>query len=392
MVDFNKENMKKIFIIITFAVLLYVGVNHLDIVGLCITYILGVISPFIIGGCIAFVLNVPMSFFEEQFFSRYRGKHNKLIQKIKRPASLVLVLILLVAVLFIVLFLIIPEVGSTLVSIAQAIPGFMKDVQAWANELIEWYNKITKESVSFEFNMNWDQIINGVIDFLKSGVTSILGSTIQIATSIVNGVVSFFIAFIFALYMLFQKEHLTMQCKKVLYACMKEARADQVTRIVRMTGHTFSRFLSGQCLEAVILGTLFFVVLTLFQFPYALLIGVMVTILALIPMVGAFIACILGAFLILMVDPTKAIWFVLLFLVLQQVEGNLIYPRVVGNSVGLHPLWVLFAITVGGSLMGIIGMIVFIPLMSVIYVLLGEHVEHRLKVKKVHKEKWEPRK
>ena len=201
--------------------------------------------------------------------------------------------------------------------------------------------------------------------------------------SIVSGVVSaatnFVIAFVFAMYIVLQKERLSVQVRKIMYAFLPRKGADWINRVASLAYTTFSHFFTGQCLEAVILGTMFFVAMTIFRFPYALLVGILVAFTALIPIFGAFIGCVVGAFLILMENPMQAVLFVVMFLILQQIEGNLIYPHVVGNSVGLPSIWVLVAVTVGGSLMGIVGMLVFIPLMSVCYTLFRQWVYDRLK-------------
>ena len=227
--------------------------------------------------------------------------------------------------------------------------------------------------------MDWQNLLQKGIDFFQSGAQIVLGSAFQVAHGIFSGLTTFVIGFVFACYILIQKEKLGTQCKKLLYAYLKEHQAKRVLEIAALTHRTFAKFLTGQCLEAVILGTMFFVAMTIFRFPYALLVGVLIAITALIPIFGAFIGCVVAAFLILMVNPIQAIGFVILFLVLQQLEGNFIYPHVVGGSVGLPSIWVLVAVTVGGSLMGIIGMLIFIPLMSVLYTLLREDVYKRLR-------------
>lgn len=205
-----------------------------------------------------------------------------------------------------------------------------------------------------------------------------LDSTMSAARNIVSGVTTFAIAFVFACYILLQKERLYVQVKKILYAYIPEKRVQKILSVCSLTYKTFSSFLAGQCLEALILGMMFLVVMTIIRLPYALLIGVLIAFTALIPIFGAFIGCVVGAFLILMVDPMKAVLFVIVFLILQQIEGNLIYPKVVGNSVGLPSIWVLAAVSIGGSLMGVVGMLVFIPMVSVLYALLRESVLERL--------------
>ena len=193
-----------------------------------------------------------------------------------------------------------------------------------------------------------------------------------------SGVTTFVIAFVFACYILLQKERLNIQIRKIMYAYMKKDLVKKVLDVCSLTYKTFSSFLTGQCVEAVILGTMFVIAMSVFRLPYALLVGVLIAFTALIPIFGAFIGCFVGAFLILMVAPMKALMFVIMFLVLQQIEGNLIYPKVVGSSVGLPSIWVLAAVSIGGSLMGVVGMLVFIPVVSVLYTLLRNNVYGRL--------------
>ena len=204
----------------------------------------------------------------------------------------------------------------------------------------------------------------------------------------VSGVSTFVISLIFSFYVLLQKEKLGRQGRQVIYGLLPLRQADRTLDVLRLSGRTFSSFLSGQCLEACILGTLFVAAMTIFRMPYALLVGVLIALTALIPIVGAFIGCAVGALLIAIDDPWKALWFIVLFLVLQQIEGNLIYPHVVGSSVGLPSIWVLAAVTLGGKLMGITGMLFFIPLCSVIYALFRSYVKNRLVSKAVPPEKW----
>lgn len=221
------------------------------------------------------------------------------------------------------------------------------------------------------------------LSFFTRGAGDVLNSTITAARSIVSGLTTFFIAFVFAIYILLQKEKLTRQCKRVMFAFMKKGKAEAALEVLSLTYKTFSSFLTGQCVEAVILGSMFVVAMTVFRLPYALLVGVVIAFTALIPIFGAFIGCVIGAFLIFMVNPVQALGFVVLFLVLQQIEGNLIYPHVVGGSVGLPSIWVLAAVSIGGSLMGVVGMLIFIPIVSVVYALFREVVYLKLKQKKM---------
>lgn len=214
----------------------------------------------------------------------------------------------------------------------------------------------------------------------------ILDSTFSVAKNIVSSVATFFIAFVFACYILLQKEKLSVQVRKILYAYLPEKKVGTVLAVCSLAYKTFSNFLTGQCVEALILGLMFFVTMSVIRLPYALLVGILIAFTALIPIFGAFIGCVVGAFLILMVAPVKALIFVVMFLVLQQIEGNLIYPKVVGNSVGLPSIWVLAAVSIGGSLMGVVGMLIFIPLVSVVYTLFRGDVYRRLAEKGITEE------
>lgn len=387
--NLSKENMKKMALLIVMAILVYNGVKHIDVVLDCIIKLLGLVFPFIIGGCVAFVLNVPMSAIERHVFERYHGKHQKLVSKIKRPLSFFMAVILVVGVIILVAVFITPQLGETIGAIINQIPKFFNDVQVWINQLMDEYKWVADQLGQLE--IDWNSLSKSLISFLQTSIGSAFSSTMGFAFALINGVVTFFLGFVFAVYVLFQKEKLSVQVKKMMYAYLKESHADRIIEVLHMTHRTFSRFLSGQCCEAVILGTLFFVTLTIFKMPYALLISVVIAFLSLIPIVGAFMGCFIGALLILMVNPWEAIAFVAIFLVIQQIEGNLIYPRVVGSSIGLPAIWVLVAVTVGGSAFGIAGMLVFIPLTSVVYSLLREWMYKRLSDRHIPKEKFEKR-
>ena len=227
--------------------------------------------------------------------------------------------------------------------------------------------------------LDWNQIMDMGLDFFRNGAGNVLDSTITVARNIVSGITTFFIAFAFAIYVLMQKEKLRRQAKTVLFAFVRKGRAEAALEVFSLTYQTFSGFLTGQCVEALILGSIFVAAMTVLQLPYALLIGILIGFTALIPIFGAFIGCIVGAFLIFIEDPIKALIFIALFLILQEIEGDLIYPHVVGKSVGLPSIWVLAAVSIGASLMGVVGMLIFIPIVSVIYALFREIVLIKLK-------------
>jgi len=384
--DFNRENMKKIFCIILFAGAVFWGAGNVSTLRDILSYILGVVFPFILGGCIAFILNVPMRFIESTFFDKYGGRHIKLVKKIKRPVSFILTLLFVISLVFIIFFLIIPQIGETIKSIGAKLPDFMTSVEAWVQDLIDQYGGVAGQIFNQDFN--WNELGSKAADIVQTGISNFVNSTVGVASSIISGVVSFFLGLVFSIYVLMQKEKLGRQVKCLMYAYLPQEGVDKILTVGGLANKTFSKFLSGQCLEACILGSLFFITLLIFSMPYALLISVLIAFTALIPVVGSFIGCGVGAFLILMISPVKAFWFIVLFLVLQQVEGNLVYPRVVGSSIGLPSIWVLVAVTVGGSVMGIFGMLLFIPLVSVIYALIREHMYKRLSNKKISQKKW----
>lgn len=376
--DLNKKNMKNIMLLIVFAVLFYVGIQRVESVAAGLSFVVSIVFPFLLGAAMAFILNVPMSFMEKRLFSKTKGKTKKL----KRPVCLVLSIFFVIAILWIVLLVVIPEVASTVASLSVNIEAALLKLQKWAMDIFEDNQQIEVWIASLQFD--WDGIIQTAFGFLKNGAGNVLNSTMTVAKTLINSVMNFCVAFVFACYILLQKEKLGVQIRKILYAFFSKKVVTKVLEIASLSYKTFSNFVTGQCCEAVILGTMFFISMSILRFPYALLVGVLIAFTALIPIFGAFIGCFLGTFLILVADPMKAIAFVILFLVLQQVEGNLIYPHVVGGSVGLPSIWVLVAVTVGGSLMGIVGMLVFIPICSVVYALFREMVYKRLKERGIH--------
>lgn len=375
--ELNQENIRKIKEIILFTAVIIVCLWKYETVLDILFFLLNILTPFILGGAIAFVLNVPMNFVQRHLFKEERIRNRKVSRKLARPVSMVLVLIVVFGIVAIVMFILIPQLGETFANLGRSIQAFIPQLQEWASRLFNDNKEIMDTVNNLEFD--WNKIMDTGINFFKSGAGSVVDSTITAAKSIVSGLTTFFIAFVFAIYILLQKEKLGVQAKKVLFAFVRRGRAEATVEVLSLTYNTFSSFLTGQCVEAVILGSMFAVSMTILKLPYALLVGMLIAFTALIPIFGAFIGCGVGAFLIFMVDPMKALIFVVLFLVLQQIEGNLIYPHVVGNSVGLPSIWVLAAVSIGGSLMGVVGMLIFIPIVSVVYALFREIVYLKLK-------------
>lgn len=377
--ELNKDNMKKISSLIVLAVILYLGIQHLDIVLEYLGAAGGLLFPFILGAAIAFVLNVPMKFIEEHVFGKSIAKGNKAAKRLARPVSLVMAILFFILVLMIVVLVVAPEMGTTIVNVAKQIEKNIPQLQKWLEENLKAGSPIVEWANSIDFQP--EKVLNSIVNVLKSGVNNVLTSTISVTVGIVSTAVNVGIGFIFSFYVLLQKERLTAQIKKAFRAIFKEKTYHYINHVCSLANRIFSSFITGQCIEAVILGSMFFVSMTILRLPYAMLVGVLIAFTALIPVFGGIIGCWVAFFLILMVNPLQALGFLALFLVLQQVEGNLIYPHVVGNSVGLPSIWVLVAVTLGGSLMGIVGMLVFIPLTSVLYTLFREWVEARLEKK-----------
>ncbi len=377
--EFKIKNKRTILLIIAFAIVFYWGLNHLVPILELAEKMVGVFSPFILGGAIAFVLNVPLKLIEKVL-----GPHMKNKKMLLRIISILLSFALAVGIVLFVIVTVIPELINTLVALNAGIPKFLDDVSKWVTGLTATYPEITDYIASLE--VNWTDLTHKALTVLQSSVTNVLSSTWGVATSVIGGITTTALGLIFSVYILAQKEKLGMQAKKIVYAYLPTKWVNRVLKVFHISNKTFSGFISGQCTEAVVFGCFCYLGMVLFRFPYALSISVLIGFLTLIPIVGAFLGTALGAILIMVTSPLRAVWFVVLIIVLQQIDGNLIYPRIVGNSVGLPGIWVMMAVTVGGSLMGILGMLVFVPLSSVLYALLRENVNIRLGKKDIKEE------
>ena len=379
--EWNKENLKGLLLVVCGGVAFYCALQNLPAVAAACGWLLGILAPFLLGAAIAFILNVPMRAIERHLYTNARRG-----AALRRPLFLVLTLVAVIGVLALAGGVIGPGVRDAVKSIASQVPAAFDRLYNWLLDLEKYLPQI--EGFVNELNIDWKSLSQKAIQLAQSWGGSLLSSGGGFIGGVVSGVSTFVIGLIFSVYILLQKEKLSRQGRQVLYGLLPQKKADRTLEILRLANRTFSSFLSGQCTEAVILGTLFVVVMTIFRLPYAVLVGVLIALTALIPIVGAFIGCGVGALLIAVTDPWKALVFVILFLVLQQIEGNLIYPHVVGSSVGLPSIWVLAAVTLGGKLMGVAGMLFFIPLCSVLYALFRDFVKGRLAEKKVPASKW----
>ena len=341
-----------------------------------LSFLTGILKPFILGGALAFILNLPLSFLEKKVFRNLKGRG----EKFKRPLSIFLSLVFVLLLILILLLTVVPEVISAFESIISSIPSLVTRVESWSNDVLTPVLKNNPELLK-SLETNWDSLLSKSLSFLKDGLSALLSSTLVAANSLISSITSFVVALIFAIYVLGDKERLERQFRSLLKAYTSKETEEYVLHVFSVLHRSFSSFISGQCLEAVILGSIFILVLSILRFPYSVMIGVVVMFSALLTIVGAFIACFFGAFIILLSSPVKALYFVVIFLIIQQLENNLIYPRVVGSSVGLPALWVFFAVTLGGALFGVVGMLFFIPVFSAVFVLLKEDVGRRIRWK-----------
>ena len=340
------------------------------------------LSPFVMGAAVAFVFNVPMRGVEKQLSD---------IQKpgLRRGLALVITIGLIVLVLAGVVGLLIPQIQKTVDTLSVRFPPFLMRAGETAMQFLEKHPELQNWVADHpEFtNVDWNTVIQKAFSFLGDSAGTIVDSAFSAIGSVTGAIVNIFISLFFAIYCLTRKEILARQGRRILYAFLPERTGDETVRILRLTNATFSKFISGQCLEACILGCLFAVAMLIFRMPYVSLVSVIIAVTALVPVVGAFVGCALGAFFILVDSPIQALTFVAMFLVIQQLENNLIYPRVVGTSIGLPGMWVLVAVTVGGGLMGVGGMLLMIPLASVLYTLLGEYTAARVAQRQIPAEK-----
>ena len=366
---------KDIIIIISYiALVIFALVNFSKILAF-LGKVISIFSPFLLGIILAFVLNVLNNFIEKKIFGKI--KPSKIWNKIKRPLCITLSLILVFLTIFFVMNLLIPQLKNSASLFTDTLPAYKEDIIGILNKFDVDESTVNKVG---EYLDNFGKVIT---DYIKGNSKDVITVTTEVATSVVNIISKGIITLVFAIYMIAQKETLSRQINKVMKAYLKPKTINKINTVGTLANKTFSNLVTGQCLEALIFGSLVFVGMLIFRFPYASTIGVLLGFTALIPIFGAFIGTAIGFILIMMVSPVKAILFVVFIIVLQQIEGNLIYPRVVGKSIGLPGMWVLLSVTVGGSIGGILGMLIATPLCSLLYALFTKMVNDRLKSNKI---------
>lgn len=377
--DPNKYPLKRTLGVITFALLLYWGLQHPGQVAALLSTLFALISPFVVGCAIAFIVNVLLRPVEQAWDRLWAKQPKPICQKLRRPVCLLLSTLIIAGVIFALFFIVLPALKESVESFAAMLPQHLATLEAWwtdLRDLLAGYGIVLPA-----LTLDLEKIYTAVLNFFSTYGQTLMDKALGFTTTFFSAAVNFVLAVIFALYVLAQKETLCRQVRKLTQALLPGKAASWLADLAALTNRSFSNFITGQLTEAVILGSLCFVGMVLFRIPYAVVVSVLIGFTALIPIFGAFIGIFLGAFLILLVSPIKALWFVVFILVLQQIEGNLIYPRVVGKSVGLPGIWVLAAVTVGGNAFGLVGMLLSVPVCSILYTLLRQLVNSRLERK-----------
>ncbi len=361
----------RILLIVIIGVVLFWALFNVAYIYKHIKNLFSVLTPVLLGILLALILNVPMSAIERNFFRPDKDNHySKIKQKIKRPVSLGITIIILIGIIVLAIALILPQLINTVEQLSDKVPELSKNLASTIQDsalLQKFFN--TSEWTTENITAKVQSMLENSEVLFKT-----LIDTMSFATSIFSGIVTFIIGLFFAIYMLMQKENLKHQLYRITAAVFPKDITRRLCTVCNMSKETFSKFIAGQTVEAFILGTLCCLGMLIFGFPNALEIGILVMVTAFIPIVGAFVGAAVGAFFIMFTSFEQALWFVLFIIVLQQLEDNLIYPKIVGRSVGLPSLWVLFAITVGGSAFGILGMFVAVPACSILYFLIKEFV------------------
>lgn len=344
--------------------------------------IFSILKPFVVGACLAFIINIPMKFFERKIKKEDSNpKKKSLRNKLARPIALILS-ILMIALIFTALFgIVLPEIFNVIKIFIEYMPEAFNNIKTFAVETTEKFPEISEQIK--RINIDMEKVTKEAITFITNVSSNILLSSVQIVSNAVSFVVNAVISIVFSIYILFSKETLSHQAKKLAFAHLDTEKANYIVEITNLSNKVFNNFIKGQLTEAIILGILSIIGMLILQIPYALAIGLLIAFTSIIPVVGAFIGIAVGVILILAADPVKALVFLIFILILQQFENNVIYPRVVGDLVGLPGIWVLLSVTVGGSLLGAVGMIVALPIVSILYTLIKDETNRKLEKKKI---------
>ncbi|MDO4535023.1 MAG: AI-2E family transporter [Clostridium perfringens] len=372
-----KENpkIKSYFLLATYVVVLAYILLNITNMYTVFGYIFSVLSPILMGIALAFMLNIPMKFFENKVLKSLDNSKKPFTKKLKRPFAILITLFIVFGIILTLIFFVVPQLSHSISTLINILPSSISSIEKSLSSSLhstDLFNKIWPTFANI-----WNEILSAITNVTGTVITNIVNLTIGITTTIVN----FFMAFILSIYMLASKEKLLHQCKKLIYAFIPLKNANRILELAHISNRMFTAFITGQFIEAIIIGVMCFVGMTICGMPYSILISIIIAVTALIPIFGAFIGIIPGIFILLTVSPATAFWFIILIIVIQQIEGNIIYPRVVGNSLGIAGIWIMISMLIGADTFGLIGMILGIPLFGVFYTVLSRVVNSKLKDK-----------
>ncbi len=371
--ELNSKNIRKILLIIFFGTLIFSSIQHLGILASALARVVDIFSPIIAALCIAFVLNILLTALETKIFKFMDKAKKPFISKLKRPICLILTYLLALGLVSVLILVIIPDIIETITYLAEKMPAFVMDAKNWTEGLLHRFN--LEQANIPDITINWKSAANTIISWISGSSDKIVNSAVNITTSVFAGVFDTIFSLVISVYVLAQKEKIGEFVKRTLNAFLKPKTTGFIYHISSKSYDLFSRFIGGQLTEAFILGVLCFVGMSVFRFPNALIISVFVAVTALVPVVGSTVGALIGFLLIVITDPLKAVLFVIFLIILQQVEGNLIYPKVVGKAVGLPGVLVVSAVLVGGNIGGVLGTLLAVPTVAVFYALLREMIE-----------------
>ncbi len=372
--DIIKRNWRRLLGLLLIVVSAYWAINNISALQSVLSGILSVFIPFIIGGSLAYILTLPINFIEEKGEEWLGGRKPWF-----RPLSILLSFLLVIAVFLAIIFLILPDLQQTISSFIRVVPGTVTTIINSITGYLDNHPEVVNYIQELDIDIN--SIQQQLINYAQSFASGLLNSTVSIISTTVSSVINVFIAIIFAIYILMKKETIVRQVKKLVYGFSSLKVGNYLVNVGRKANDIFSSFIGGQIIEAIILGVLVYIGMLLFNFPYPLSVSVLTGAFALIPVYGAILGGVVGFILISVVSFSKALWFIVFIVVIQQIEGNIIYPRVVGSSLGLPGIWVMMTVTVGGALFGLTGMLVSVPIVSLIYSLLQAQVNYNLEKK-----------
>ena len=379
---FNGDNHHyfKIGAVIFASILFFVTISHIGTVGEIVKKILGILLPIILGFAFAFILNMPLKFFEERVFGRLTRKNGKVWRKLKRPVCLLISLVLIFASISVLLAFVIPEFTKTCEKFFMALPSAMANLNEKINT---WLKDMNLDSAFDNLNIDWNSVSSWALNILHENQNQITTGAFGFITVIFTSIVNFILALALSIYILSSKESLGRVAKSFIYAIMKRERAGKFISFVVLTNKSFAGFVVGQCVEVMLIGVLCFIGMLIFRMPYAIMVSCIIAVTQFVPVFGPFVGTAIGAFLILIESPIKALWFVVFIVVMQQLESNILYPKIMGKHVGIPGICVLIAVTIGGGLFGVVGIILSVPVCGVIYTLSDRWIKKRLEERNI---------